>query len=482
MRRAPLVVACAAALAGCPSHPPVVPGGPRSDAPGAACGGLDGTACGRARGLLSAASSFSDVKHEIVLDPTSSFAPGRGLQRTDDGLWSATTTACASPHPRASSAPATTGAYDATTIDFGFVGIAVDNVLVGADVDLALHLGVGGTASTHRLRLVAIAYVRDLDPQFFDATEDVTYGDAACACGRATHFVGAVKMGGMLSYEIDVRAGEVHGRALELFRARLEANDTRIAETRVGGLEVEGLDAVLRGGPTPRALAFRVPTPVPIAYAVYPVSDVCKFAFPEPEVTPAPLDFGEVPYGREGSRLMHVVNRAPIDLFAHYHDKLIDVPAHASLDIEARWAPQGEALGCDVQVREEAIVFTPRDTRAPVTPKQRSVRVVEHVRAGRPTVAQRVHVDTGESRAPDYAKTNRDVVCPADYVVAACGTENAQCGNDGGACAQNGYALASTMSGNGCHFACTGPSALLPFSANYCRFDAVAECRLRCAR
>ncbi len=484
MRRALVLVAIALAVSGCPSRPPIVPGGARTDAPGVACGGLDGTACGRARGLLSAASAFSDVKHEMILDPTSSFAPGRGLQRTDDGVWSATTTACASPHasPRASSAALASGAIDARTIDFGFVGIAVDNVLVGADVDLGVHLGGGASASTHRLRLVAIAYVRDLDPQFFDATENVTYGDAACACGRATHFVGAVKMGGMLSYEVDVRAGEVHGRALELFRARLEAKDTRIAETRVGGLEVQGLDAAIRGDTAPpHALAFHVASPVPIAYAVYPVSDVCKFAFPEPEVTPAPLDFGEVPYGTEGRRLMHVVNRAPIDLFARYKDKLIDVPAYASLDIEARWAPQGEALGCDAQIREEAIVFTPRDTRAPITPKQRSVRVVEHVRAGRATITQRVHVDTGESRAPDYTKTNRDVACPADYVVSACRTENPQCGNDGGACAQNGYALASTMSGNGCHFGCTGPSALLPFSANYCRFDAVAECRLRCA-
>jgi hypothetical protein len=346
-------------------------------------------------------------------------------------------------------------------------------------VDLATF-GAGGSASQHRVRLVAIAFVRDLDPQFFEATPDVTYGDAGCACGRATHFVGAVKMGGMLSYETDVRAGEAHGRALDLVRARIAANDARIAETRVGGLEVEGLDLALAGGAA-HPLSFKVTSPVPIAYAVYPVADVCKLSFPEPEVTPAPIDFGDVPYGAQGSRLLHIVNRAPFDLFAHYGEKIIDVPAYATLDVESRWTPQGDAAGCDAQTREESIVFTPRDTRAPITPQQRSVRVVERVRSGRPTIAQRVHVDTGESRAPDYTKTNRDVACPSDYVVTACRTENAQCGDGGGACEQKGYALAATMSGNGCHFGCTGPSALLPFTANFCRFDAVAECRLRCA-
>jgi hypothetical protein len=467
-----VAIAAIAAITGCPA--PTVPVARETTA----CGGLESTACGRARGLVAAATAYGDVKHELILDPSSSFAPGRGLERTASA-WSATTTACAQPRTRAASSDAK---IDATTIDFGYVGVAVDSVLVGADADLTPWLGVGGTASQHRLRIVAIAFVRDLDPQFFEATPDVTYGDAGCACGRATHFVGAVKTGGMLAYEMDVRAGEAHGRALDVLRARVAASDARITETRVGGLEVEGLEAALRGDPGAprRALSFKVTTPVPVAYAVYPVADVCKLAFPEPEVTPAPVDFGDITYGTEGSRLLHIVNRAPFDLFAHYREKIIDVPAYATLDVEARWAPQGEAAGCESQSREESIVFTPRDTRAPITPQQRSVRVVERVRTGRASLAQRVHVDTGESRAPDYTKTNRDLACPADYVVAACRTENAQCG-DGSACAQKGYALAATMSGNGCHFACTGPSALLPFTSNYCRFDAVAECRLRCA-
>jgi hypothetical protein len=213
---------------------------------------------------------------------------------------------------------------------------------------------------------------------------------------------------------------------------------------------------------------------------VYPVADVCKFAFPEPEVTPAPLDFGDVPYGTTAKRLVHVVNRAPFDLFAQYDEKIIDVPAYATIDLEARWSPQGDAAGCDTQTREETITFTPRDSRAPITPNKRSVRVVEHVRSGRAVMTQRAHIDTGESRAPDYARTNRDIACPADYAVTACRTENAQCGD--GACEQKGYALAATMSGNGCHFGCTGPSTIVPFTANFCRFDAVTECRLRCAK
>ena len=61
------------------------------------CGGLGGEACGRARGLLAAATSFSNVEHSYLLDPTSSFAPGRALVRADAGMWSALPSACANP-------------------------------------------------------------------------------------------------------------------------------------------------------------------------------------------------------------------------------------------------------------------------------------------------------------------------------------------------------------------------------------------------
>ena len=44
------------------------------------------------------------------------------------------------------------------------------------------------------MSLVAVAFVRDLDPQFFGASEEVAFGGEACTCGRATHFVGSVKI------------------------------------------------------------------------------------------------------------------------------------------------------------------------------------------------------------------------------------------------------------------------------------------------
>jgi hypothetical protein len=493
-------IACAVtALVACPGMRPSLDGrGAHGGGDGAitgACGGLDRIACDRARGMISAATAFSNVKHEYILDPTSSFAPGRGLEKTESGAWIATTTACAEPH-----APNKGQSVDAARIDFGYVGVAIDNVLVAADADLTPYLAAGGSAAVHKVRLVAIAFVRDNDPQFFDASDEVTAVEgpvAGCACGRATHYVGAVKIGGLLAYETEVRSMEVHARALEFVKARLEGGDARVTETRVGGLEVQGLGdiGVIGGGngATSQPLSFKVTTPVPIAYAVYPIADVCKFSLPAPEVTPAPLDFGEVPYGREGTRLLHIVNRAPIDLFASYRGNLIDVQARASFDLEVRWAPDGDASGCDAQVREEAIVFTPRDPRLAVTPRQQSVRVVEHVRTGRASAQVRVHVDTGEARAPDYAATARDLACPPDFVVSACRTENAQCGAGGAgsgangagrssglACAENGYALSAAPSGSGCHFACSGPSSYLPLASNSCRFDAVVDCRLRC--
>lgn len=477
--RAAASIACAAmALVACPAQRPSLDGrgGQGAGIGAGTCGGLDPSACDRARGMLSAATAFSSVKHEYILDPTSSFAPGRGLERTESGAWSATTTACAEPH-----APKGAASIDAARIDFGFVGVAIDNVLVGADADLTPYFSAGGSASVHKVRLVAVAFVRDNDPQFFDASDEVSAVDgpaAGCACGRATHYVGAVKLGGLLSYETEVRAVEVHARALDFVKARIEAGDARVTETRVGGLEVEGLAGP--GSDVARPLSFKVTTPVPIAYAVYPIADVCKFSLPAPEVTPAPLDFGEVPYGKEGARLLHIVNRAPIDLFASYRGNLIDVGARASLDLEVRWAPDGDANGCEAQVREEAIVFTPRDTRLAVTPRQQSVRVVEHVRTGRAAMAVRVHVDTGEARAPDYRATARDLACPPDFVASGCRTENAQCADGGHACTDGGYALAAAPSGSGCRFSCSGPSSYLPLASNYCRFDAVVDCRLRC--
>lgn len=205
---------------------------------------------------------------------------------------------------------------------------------------------------------------------------------------------------------------------------------------------------------------------------------MCKFAFPAPEVTPAPVDFGDVPYGREAVRLLHVVNRAPIDVQASYGGSIFEIPARASLDIEARWTPRGDAQSCEVVTRDESIVFAPRDASTDVTPKQHAVRVVERVRTGMPTVTRRAHADTGDSMRPDYAKSARELGCPPEYVVAGCRVEAASCG--GGDCNANGYALVAKETPTGCSFACSGPSSMLPLKSYSCRYDAVAECRLRC--
>ena len=334
------------------------------------------------------------------------------------------------------------------------------------------------------MSLVALAFVRDLDPQFFTASDDVTYGGDACTCGRATHFVGSVKLGGVLSYEMRVRAGEVHGGALAFFKARLAAGDSRITQTVVGGLEVEGLDAAMtqsakEGSGAPKPLTFKVKNPVPIAYALYPLADVCRFAFPLPEVSPEIVELGDVPYGREETRLLHIVNRAAIDLRATIGERTFAVPALGSADVPLAWTPNGQALGCEVQTREEILQFTPRDGDVPVTPKTQSVKVTARVRTGRPIFKRHEHIDTGVHRKPDYAATKREFTCPPDYALSSCRTEQAQCGD--GRCTTDGYAVNAEPIENGCRFGCTGPEGLLPgISSMFCRFDAVMECRLRC--
>ena len=442
------------------------------------CGGLGGEACGRARGLLAAATSFSNVEHAYLLDPTSSFAPGRALVRADAGMWSALPSACAKPQ-----AP-DGGKVDATTVDFGFVGVSIDSILLSADADVSPMFSAGASATEHKVRLVAVAFVRDLDPQFFDATDDVSYGADSCACRNATHFVGSVKMGGMLAYETTVREGEVHAKALEFVKAKLAAKGASVTETRVGGLEVQGLEDVLGGDAEHGAshpLTFNVKNPVPLAYAVYPVSDVCKFAFPSPEVTPMPVDFGSVPYGKEATKLLHVVNRAPFPITANLGKRAVDIGAHESVDVPVSWAPNGDVSGCDDQTREDDLVFTPKDPSTPAMPKKQSVRIVEHVQSGKAVVVRAEHVDTGEKRSPDYAATARDWTCPPDYAVANCRTQTESCGDGAQGCSSLGYTVTADTKGNGCHFGCAGPTSLLTAS-NFCRFDAVMECKLKCGK
>ncbi len=450
-------------LAACPGRAPEIP-----SAVSGSCGGLPALECRRAEGLLAASRVFSSVRHDLLLDATSSLAPGRGVEREASGLHKLVPTACAEAR-----APASAD-VDASTIDFSYVGLAVDQTLVSLDADLAPYLAAGAEGSQVRLRLVAIAFVRDKDPQFFRAADAVTYENDACACGGATHFVGSVKTGGMLSYEVTLRSGEVHGTALQLFRERIAHASAGVTQTQAGGLEVEGIEAQL-GASTPRPLAFRVKNPVPIAYALYPVRDVCRFALPAPDVSPSLVDFGDVPYGKAGQRLVHVVNRASVDVYAEHDGNTYAIPAQGSLDVPISWRPKGESAFCEVQAREETLVFTPRDGSAPVVPRQQSVRLVERVRTGKPAVEVRQRVDSGEGRKPNSAASAREVACPADYVLEACTVEGAQCG--GGSCEK--YQLEASAKAGGCRFACRGPDSVL-FGTNFCRFDGVAACRLRC--
>ncbi len=461
-------------LAACPKSPELAAntgsGGGR-----AACAGLDPAACGKANELLGAATAFGNVRHEYLLDPASAMVPGRGVERAAGGSFTVLPTRCASERKAADAAR-----VDPSTVDFSYVGVAVDHTLVAADADLAPWLSAGAEVSEHSISLVAVAFVRELDPQFFSASDDVAFGGESCACGRATHFVGSVKMGGLLSYEMRVKSAELHGRALEFVKARVASGDARITQTVVGGLEIEGLERVSQNASQARPLGFKVKTPVPIAYAVYPLADICKFAFPTPDVSPEALDFGDVPADREATRLLHVVNRASIDLRATLGERTFAVPALGSVDVPLSWRPAAGTGGCQEQTREDTLQFYPRDDSAPVTPKLQTVRVRSRVRTGKGDFKRHEHVDSGSGRKPDYTGTRREWTCPLDYIVASCRTEKPECGD--GKCSTDGYAVNAEPGTNGCGFACKGPSSFLPgLSSNFCRFDAVMECRLRCS-
>ncbi len=477
------LVGVALALAACPS---ARPDGPRANTAvkpaSTPCRGLDESQCHRAHGLLRAASTFGNVKHDYLLDAASSIAPGRGVQRSAEGTWSVLPTRCGEERG-AESAPKSRS-VDASTIDFSYVGVSIDQHLVSADADLAPWLGAGAEGAERRVSLVAIAFVRDLDPQFFAASPAVSYSGEECTCGRATHFVGAVKVGGVMSYELRVRSAELRGRALDFVKARMSAGDAQVTQTIVGGLEVDGLETMLAASPPAspqgaRPLAFRVKNPVPVAYAVYPLSDICRFAFPAPEVSPEIVEFGDVPYGREATRLLHVVNRASIDLRATIGERTFAVPALGSADVPFEWKPEGQSLGCEALTREETLEFLPRDANAPVIPRKQSVRLVARARSGKESFRRHEHVDTGVSRKPEYAKASREWTCPPDYALASCRSEALRCGD--GPCKSDGYAVNAEPTERGCRFGCTGPEGFLPgLSSNFCSYDAVMECRLRC--
>jgi hypothetical protein len=436
----------------------------------APCPTLAASACTRARGLVAAANAFDEMSHDYVLAGTRGVALGRGLEELPAAAFRAVPETCARRDVDEAAR------LDPSVIDFAFVGVAVDGTLVAPDAELGPFLGEDGP---HEVRLVALALVRDLAAATFAASPRVTSSAKGCACARATHFAGGEKMGGMLAYTMAARARDAPVRALDFVRARLSDRHATIAETRVGGLEIDGLDAILAGG-AHRPPSFKVTSPVAVAHALYPIADVCGFALPTPEVAPLPMDFGDAPYGTSATRLLHVVNRASIDLHAILGARTFPLPARGTLDLPLTWTPDGDAPGCEVQTREEVVVFLPEDPELAVAPKQQIAHVLEHVRTGRPMVARAEHVELGESRRPNFSATVRDWSCPRDFVLASCRADRAQCSDSARTCSSDGYAVSAAPTANGCHFACSGPAGAR--APQFCRFDALMECRLRCPR
>ncbi len=444
---------------------PELPGGP-SDGVRGGCSALGKSACKESDGLLSAVSAFSNVDHDFLLDPTGSYAPGRGVTRHAGG-YKLTTQACAEPKAGQSS-------VDQATIDYSYVGLAVDDMVVGADAELVPLISAGAESQVHKVKLVAVAFVRDKDPQFFSPSGAVTYEEDRCACGGATDFIGSVKVGGMLAYEILVRSGEVHGKALEFVKAKLRAEDTTLKQTVVGGLEVSGLEEMMEKGARSKPLKFVVKNPVPVAYALYPLSDVCRFSLPEPEVSPPKLDFGDVPYGKEATRYVHVVNRSPLELRALVQGNTFAVPGLGTTEIPLVFKPEGSEVACEAMRREEALVFHPRD-EAPVTPKSHSMRVETSVRSGAGEVLKVENVDSGESHRQDWEMAKRDVACPRDYLADTCTVAK----EDG--CGESGVHVEAVAEGGVCHFAAKAKASFLPtLKSRYCRYQATAKCRLKC--
>ncbi|MFO0641522.1 MAG: hypothetical protein U0183_20030 [Polyangiaceae bacterium] len=443
-------------------------GSPRlpSSGKGGGCAALGGAACKDADGLLAAMGSYSNVSHDFLLDATGSYAPGRGVVKSPSGT-RLLTEACAV--PKASQAE-----VERATIDYAYVGLAVDDVVVSAEADLVPFLAAGAAGATHTVKLVAVAFVRDKDPQFFSPSPAMTYESEKCACAGATDFIGSVKMGGLLAYEITVRHGEVTGKALELVKAKLRAEDASVKQTVVGGLEVENLDEAISKGSHGKPLTFKVKNPVPVAYALYPLADVCRFTLPEPDISPQKIDLGDVPYGREATRLVRVVNRSSLELRALVQGGTFAVPALGTAEVPIVVKPRGDEPACDTVTREEVIVFQPRD-EAPVTPKSHTMKVEVTYRSGAPEVTRTARIDSGASHTQDWLLAKGDVTCPTDYVAEACGTSNEE------GCEKAEARIEATSAGGVCHFVPKARTSILPtLRSQRCAYQANATCRLKC--
>jgi hypothetical protein len=454
-RRASLTIAVTVTAAagatslGCAHAPRLRAGGPAH----AHCASLDSAACDHASALILAASTYVDEAHDYVLR-SAAIAPQSALARTNEG-WLSLSLACARPR-------APTPKLDPRVTDYAFVGVVVDTTLVSADADIGPLLAHG--SGPHDVKLVALAFVRDLDPPSFEPSAAlVERPSGGCSCGEASHFVGATKYGASLSYGIRPRpiARDTHVRALDFVRAAFADPHVAVTEARVGKMAIEGLGPLLSPSRAPGASApptFRITDAVPVAYAASPVGELCDF--PAPEVSPSPLDFGVAPYGTEARRTVHVVNRAPIDLRAILGASTFVLPAHGAIDLPLRWTPDGDAPGCETQTRDESIPFLRLGGSTP-----RTARVLETIRTGRPSVEQTERVGPA---APDPRAT-RDWTCPRDFVRSSCRVANAS----------GGDAVAEPRGKDACHFACR--SAVPGGGPAACRFDATMSCALFCA-
>jgi hypothetical protein len=420
-----------------------------------ACSSLDAPSCARAFALVRAARTFADEAHDYVL-ASGGLAAGTGLARAQDG-WHALGLECA----RASPA---TPRLSLDVVDYAFVGVAVDGTLVSSDADVGPVLARDAPAG-HDVRLVAMAFVRDLSEPSFDRTTAILETAAgSCTCNEATHFAGATRYGATLEYAFRAPRttawfgrGEPHVRAIDVVRAALADPDRAVRESRVGSLVIDGL----RSQGTSAAsspLTFHVTDAKPVARAASPIAELCDF--PAPELSPSPIDFGVAPYGTEVSRSVHAVNRAPIELRALLGASTYVVPAGGAVDLPLRWTPEGDAPGCETQTRDEAIPFL-----RPSGKTARVGRVLETVRTGRPVVSRRERVEPLPPRL-DVASSVREWSCPADFLRTACRAEGAGAFD----------AVAEARGDRTCHFACRGAGG----QRASCRFDAVMECALHC--
>jgi hypothetical protein len=405
----------------------------------------------------------ADEPHAYLL-ATRDLAPGRGVTRGPSGDRRGSE-ACATVLDGA-----TRASIDPAAIDYGFVGAAVDSTLVSADADVAPLLADDSRAP-HTIRLVALALVRDrARPALTAGPALVAKGDT-CTCAGATHVTGEPKWGALVSYDAPAPRVTHATRAIDLLRAALGDPGAAVRVTRVGSLVVDGLAAYLDGTAT-RPVAFRVTEAAPVAYPLRALAEACPGAFPAPDVTPSPVDFGVAPYGTEATRRVRVVNRAPFDVEALLGVRTVRVPARSEREVPLVWTPSGDAWACETQTRDEAIRFVPADHARAAVPPEQVARVLETVRTGRPVLTRSERIEAPAARRADDFPAVRDWSCPPDFVPAACRAERPACAVSGApaACAE----VRAETRANGCRFTCRAPDR------GICRTDATLECRLRC--